>query len=296
MGRLGDPVPPLALQEWINGQPFRIQPGTNLYVVVFCTLTQANDLALTSALSALENRYRDQGLMIVAVSSEAPEQLRSFVQSRSREMDFAVAADASAGRSAQIYQQTFGQVMLPRAYLVGKDARLIWYGNPLTDGLGAVVDEVMSGRYDPDTMRSDVLVRQQLEQYVYWARQGDPRVAKIGQMFLRLHAHDAPDLCRLAYEIANEPGIEMRDAGLANAALDRAAQLTSTNAAHIAVIRAELDYQTGHPAEGLSRAKAALESAQTEDARDEVQTAIRDMEMGMAGANTNAAASPAHQP
>ena len=39
-------------------------------------------------------------------------------------------------------------MVLPRAYVVGKDGKVLWMGHPLTGGMGGVVDEIASGRYN----------------------------------------------------------------------------------------------------------------------------------------------------
>jgi hypothetical protein len=32
-GLVGDPAPPLNVDEWIKGQPVQVKPGTNIFVV-----------------------------------------------------------------------------------------------------------------------------------------------------------------------------------------------------------------------------------------------------------------------
>src|ERR1035441_9993751 len=61
IGRIGDPAPPLTVQEWVRGKPVKIQKGTNIYVIVFCTLSRANEMALTN-LNSLQKLYQDKGL------------------------------------------------------------------------------------------------------------------------------------------------------------------------------------------------------------------------------------------
>jgi hypothetical protein len=281
IGQLGDAAPPLFIQEWIKGRPVKIQPGTNIYVLVFCNLTQANEFALTN-LSDLEKAYRDKGLITVAISPEPPEQLKQFIQMRGEDVDFTVAADEVPGRTARSYQETFGQFHLPRAYLVGRDATVLWYGHPLTDDLGEVVDEATSGRYDLQVTRRNVFNRELLEQYVYMARQDDPRSGQIGRVLLNMRTNDAPALCALASKIATDPGLAKRDVTLATAALDRAEQITSTNATDVAVVRSILLFQVGKEEEGLAKARLALAAASGADAKDEVQICIHAMEARLA--------------
>jgi hypothetical protein len=121
-----------------------------------------------------------------------------------------------------------------------------------------------------------------MEQYLALARQDDPRTAKVGRIMLTLRTNDAPALCDLAFQIATAPYIEKRDAALATHALDRAAQLATTNATDIAVDRAILLFQTGKEEEGLAQARKALATAQSEADKSEVKTCIHAMEVRLA--------------
>jgi hypothetical protein len=285
-GNLGDPAPPLTVLEWIKGKPVKIQPGTNFYVLVFCPLSRAGEVALNN-LSSLQQKYRDKGLVTVIISEEAPPQLRTLVQLNGAEMDFTIAADDYAERTLKNYQQAFHQNQLPLAYVISRDGKILWYGHPLTDGMGWVVDDVASGRYNLEQTEKDILSRDQLKEYIALARQKDPQVGPAGQILLGLRTNDAPALCDLAFKIATDPFIEQRDAALATAALDRAAQLSATNTTDIAVDRAILLFQTGQPEAGLAQAQNALTTAQTDDDKRHVQATIRAMQTRLAMAKTN---------
>ncbi len=293
--KLGDPAPPITVKEWIKGNPVQIKAGTNIYVLVFCTLSRANEFAITN-LSSLQKLYGDKGVVVVAISDDPPEQLKEFVQLKGAEINFTVAADDDARKMTASYQQAFKQMMLPRAYVVGKDGTVLWYGHPLRDGLGFVVDEITTGRYNLEQTRKKITASEQMEQYLTLARQDDPRTAKVGRIMLTLRTNDAPALCDLAFQIATAPYIEKRDATLATAALDRAAQLTTTNATEIAVDRAILLFQTGKEEEGLAQARKALTAAQGDDDKREANTCIRAMEARLAAAKASQTNAPAAKP
>jgi peroxiredoxin len=294
-GKIGDPAPPVTVMEWIKGKPVDFRAGTNVYVLVFCTLSRANEFALTN-LADLQKEYQSKGVVVVAISDDSPEQLNDFVQLKGAEINFTVAADDLARRTTTSYQQAFKQVMLPRAYVVGKDGRVLWHGHPLRDGLGLVVDDITSGRYNLEQTQKKITASEQMEKYLALARQDDTKSVKAGRMLLTIRTNDAAGLCDLASKIATDPYIEKRDVALASAALDRAEQLGATNTTDIAVARAILLFQTGKEAEGLARARQALASAQSPEARDEVQVCIHAMEARLAAAKTNQITAPAGQP
>jgi len=284
--KLGDPARPLTVKEWIKGQPVQIKAGTNIYVLVFCTLSRANDFALTN-LSNLQKIYQDKGVVVVAISEEPPEPLKEFVQLKGPEIEFAVAADDDGNRTEVNYLKAFKQVMIPRAFVVGKDGKVLWHGHPLTGGLGEVVDEITSGRFNLEQTQKNIMAREQVEQYLVLARQGDAGSEMAGRMLLTTRTNDAAGLCDLAYQIASDPYIAKRDVALASEALDRAEQLEATNTTDIAVDRAILLFQTGREEEGLARARQALASAQSQAAKNEAQTCVRAMEARLAAAKTN---------
>ena len=293
--KLGDPAPPLTVMEWIKGKPVDFKAGTNIYVLVFCTLSRANEFAITN-LNNLQKIYQNKGVVVVAISSEPVEPLKTFVQLKGAEIDFTVAADDDARKATTSYQQAFKQMMLPRAYVVGKDGKVLWLGHPLRDNLGEVVDEITSGRYNLEQTQKNIIAKEQMEQYLALARQDDPRTAKAGRIMLTLRTNDAPALCNLAFQIASDPYIEKRDVALASEALDRAEQLATTNTTDIAVNRAILLFQTGKQAEGLAKARQALASAQTKEDKEEAQANLRAMEVRLAAAKASQTNAPAGKP
>ncbi len=292
ISQLGDPAPALTVLEWVKGGPVKLQPGTNFYAVVFCTLSRAGELALTN-LTSLQQLYRDKGFVLVVISDDAPDKLKEYVQSKGAAINFAVAADDLARKTTSNFQRTFGQFMLPRAYVVGRDGKVLWLGHPLREGMGQVVDDIATGRYNLEQTKKDVQSKEMMDGYLAMARQDDPRTVKAGHILLRVRTNDAPALCDLAFQIATAPYIQNRDVTLANAALDRAAQLATTNATDIAVDRAILLFQTGKQAEGLALARKAQATAQSDADKSEVATCIRAMETRIAtdkASQTNAPA------
>src|ERR1035437_2774989 len=281
IAKLGDPAPDLAVQAWIKGQPVNFKSGTNIYVLVFCTLSRANEFAITN-LNSLQKMYQDKGVVVVAISAEPPGPVKDFVQLKGAGIDFSVAVDDDARKATVNYQRAYQQMLLPRAYIVGKDGNVLWHGHPLRDNMGLVVDAITSGHYNLEQAQKDVFAKGAMEQYLLMARQEDPRTARAGRIMLTLRTNDAPALCDLAFQIATAPYIEKRDVALATAALDRAAQLTTTNATDIAVDRAILLFQTGKEAEGLAQAKQAVAAAKTEADQNEFKTCIRAMETRLA--------------
>ena len=280
---------------WAIGQPVKIQPGTNIYVLVFCELTRANDFALTN-LSSLQKRYQDKGVIVIAITDEDPRQLKPFTQLKADEISFRVAVDDIPGRTGRSYRQAFGQMERTRAYVVSRDGNVLWYGHPLTEGLGEMVDEIVSGRYSLEHTQKKVTATEEMEQYLMLARTGDTNSVLAGRALLSIRTNDAAGLCDLASQIATDPYIQDRDATLANKALDRAEQLGATNTTDIAVDRAILLFQSGKQEDGLAKAIQALNSARSENEKNEAKVCIHAMEVRLAAAKENPISAPVNQP
>jgi hypothetical protein len=247
-------------------------------------------MALTN-LNGLQEKYRGQGLIVAAISDESPMQLKDFVRARGAEINFSVAADDLARKTTAAYQNTFKQSLMPRAYLVGKDGRVLWIGHPLRDGVAEVVDGVFAGQYNLEQTEKEVLAREQLDGYLGLARQNDARTRKAGIVMLVVRTNDAAGLCEFASRIATDEFIEHRDFAVARRALERSEQISATNVTDIAVTRAILTYQEGKIEDALAQARQALAGAHTEADKEEVNICIRAME-----ARRASAAAPANAP
>jgi hypothetical protein len=295
VSKLGDVAPPVTVMEWIKGQPVDFKTGTNFYVLVFCSLSRANDFALTN-LTLLQKRYRDKGLITVAISDDAPEALKELVQSKGAGIDFNVAADIAPGRTRDNYQRAFKQFKLPLAFIVSKDGKVLWHGHPLNNGMGYVVEDIVNDRYNLELAQKKVIATEQMEGYLALVRTGDPKGARVGQVLLTARTNDAGALCELASKIATDPYIPNRDVALATSALDRAAPISTTNTTDIALNRAILLFQTGKREEALASAKTTLAAAKTPGEKEVGQICVQAMDSALSAAKTNQTPGPAGKP
>jgi hypothetical protein len=291
--KLGDPAPPLTVREWIKDRPAATKPRTNIYVLVFGSLCRASDFALTN-LSHLQRKYRDKGVLAVAISDEPAEQLKAFVQLKGSNIEYAVAADNNR-KTTSAYLRAFQQLKLPRAFVVGYDGKVLWYGHPM-GGLDQIVDKITSGQYDFGQTERNLAETEDLETYLALASKDAAQAQAVGRKLLSLRTNNAAGLCDLAFRIAVDPFLEKRDVALANAALDRALQLSPTNAASVAVNRAILLFQTGRQAEGLDRLRQAQAAAQSQEDLELIRSNLRAMELQLAAQKASQTNAPARKP
>ena len=259
---LGDPAPELVVKEWILGGPVAIKPGTNIYVVVIWDTRISEGKEMFERLNELQQKYRDQGVVIVAVSDEAPDQIRNFVRKPEMHFDCAIGAD-TARRTAMAYMLGFKLQTIPRAFVVGKDAKLLWQGNPMM-GLDVMLGQVVSGKFDLEHAKRTDKFRHDVEAYRMLAHRGDPRARAAGESLLANWTNNVRYLCDFAYFIINDPNTSRRDFALADHALLLAEKASSTNTT-LRLLTTRVAYLTeiGETNQALGMIKAAMDAAPT---------------------------------
>lgn len=283
--QLGEPAPPLMVKEWIKGKPVEVKAGTNIIVVdIFTTSSLACRASITN-LNEAQKRFQGQGLVVVGVSEESPDQIRKFLQQEGAKIEYAIAADDQRQTSLK-YMMPVHQRGVPCAFVVGKDGRLLWYGNPLYD-LDKVLDQIITGHYDVEQAARIDLARNQMRQYLAVAHTGDPRVRTAGLRLLAARTNNVALLCDLAFQISTAPGIAKRDFALADAALNQAEKVAPTNSTRVAVTRAVLLFESGRKGEGLALARQTIASARDPKEKANAEACLRTMEARFEAAKTN---------
>jgi hypothetical protein len=278
-GQVGEPAAPVIVSEWIKGGPVEVKPGTNVFVVeIFASSSLASQACITN-LNAVQKRFKDQGVVVLAVSEEPADRLREFLERGGAKIEYAVAADkrrhTSLGFMMPVLQQG-----IPCAFIVGKDGKVLWHGHPEA-GLNKALEEILLGTYNLKAAVESDKARKQLVEYLQFAQKHDPRTKAAGQMLLAAWTNNVALLCDLASHIATTPKMRIRDVELANAALDQAEKLCPTNTTRAATIRAILLFETGDKQEALARAREAIAAAKDPLDKTNAIICLRSMERRM---------------
>ena len=85
--QLGDPAAPLAIKEWIKGNPVNVKDGKNIYVVEFWATWCPPCRRSIPHLTEIQKKFKDKGVVVVGISDEAPATVKPFVQKMAGEMD-----------------------------------------------------------------------------------------------------------------------------------------------------------------------------------------------------------------
>lgn len=157
---IGDPAPVLSPAKWIKGNAIPSFQKGHVYVVEFwatwCGPCKANIPRLTQ----LAKKYKDTVEVIGVDVWESPDptiktlpKVVAFVHAQGARMDYHIAADAPDSRIANAWLKAAGEGGIPTAFIIGKDGRIAWIGNPAL-GLETVLPQVIAGQFDMAAARA----------------------------------------------------------------------------------------------------------------------------------------------
>jgi thiol-disulfide isomerase/thioredoxin len=156
---LGDPAPAIQVAEWVQGTPVaRFEPG-KVYVVEFWATWCGPCKYAIPHLNELAIQYAGQVQFIGVsvwerISEQEPYRVPKFVKQMGDKMTYTVAADQIApsdesGPMARTWMEAAGQMGIPTAFIVNREGRIAWIGNPL-GGIDGALADVVAGKWDLD--------------------------------------------------------------------------------------------------------------------------------------------------
>lgn len=252
---IGDKAPSLKVQKWLSGDAVAPEApdGKTVYVISFIDVRHPDVRRLAPALNKMSERHKAAGLVAVAMLSDEPQPIANFIAAW--KPVFRVALDRD-----QKTESTYGAsaMSLPYTYVVGKDGVILWAGRSVV-GLVDAVDRIMTGKYSLEKARPMAQLRLELQKAVQ-DEDGERMLKALDQLIkvepdiyehisakvdvLRFRGDmegiralrkgalknlaGSPDaLNRLAWDLATESDLLLRDPVTALAAAQEAARLTN---------------------------------------------------------------------
>lgn len=142
--RVGDPAPGLVVSAWVQGGPDANGGAFNtLTVLVFWATYCPPCRDALPVLSALQQKYADKGVRILCVGGESRKTTEMYIRTASPPLRQSFALD-NQWITHKRYLDGLGVVGIPYAVIVGRDGRIAWHGNPLTDGIEGKIRDLLA--------------------------------------------------------------------------------------------------------------------------------------------------------
>jgi thiol-disulfide isomerase/thioredoxin len=293
---LGDPAPPLKVKEWVKGKPVDLKAGKgkNIYVIEFWATWCLPCIKGMPHLTELQEKYKDKGLVIVSVTAEDRRQdlpkVKEFVKDNDSKMGYVVAYDDGRA-TTEAYRGAFDINTIPHAFVIDKQGRLAWHGNPNGPGMETALEELLAGKYDLEKakkadaearaiLRNRAKARELMTSYFEAVSESEDAEAanKLAKELMPLIEKDPMSLNELSWDILTRKDVLHRDLELALRAAKIAVKLTEEKDAAILDTYARALWDTGEKEKALEYQRKAVRVCDDDRTKADLEKVLKEYE------------------
>lgn len=139
---LGDPAPELKIDQWVKGEPVKVN-GDGIYVVEFWATWCGPCKISIPHLTEMQKQFKN--VSFVGITDEKEPVVKKFVAQMGDKMAYRVAIDEDHETSKN-YMEAFHENGIPHAFVV-QNKKIVWHGHPM-DHLEETLEEITAGKYD----------------------------------------------------------------------------------------------------------------------------------------------------
>lgn len=151
---VGDSAPPLAVKEFVKGEPVKELAKGKVYVVEFWATWCGPCIKAIPHVTELQAKHKDVVFIGVDVMESADDEVRAFVKKMGDKMNYRVAIDKpdpaadnpDSGVMARTWLEASHQQGIPCSMIVDAAGKLAWIGHPME--LDEPLEKVIAGKWD----------------------------------------------------------------------------------------------------------------------------------------------------
>jgi len=263
--KIGDPAAPLRVAQWIKHDPVDLAAGKGktVYVVEFWATWCGPCVQSIPHLTALQAKFKDQGVVVVGISDEKPKAAQPFVEKMGGKMEYTVGLD-DKGQTNKAYMDAYHQNGIPTAFVIDKTGAVVWVGYPT--GADKVVEQVLAGTFvpkplpEPEAADEDDADDSPSDAYFKAAsrRSGQAEAVEAGKKVLSQEGGDPEKLHKFAWKILTDESLCHHDYPLALRAARQAFEKSTDPKYNILDTLARALFLTGQTNDAVAMQQKAI--------------------------------------
>ena len=150
---VGDAAPKIEVKEFVKGEPVKEFKKGQIYVVEFWATWSGPCRESIPHLTALAKKHKDITFIGVSAFERDASLVKPFVARMGDKMDYRVAMDdvpvggpGQSGKMAQNWMEAARQNFIPTAFVIDKDTKIVWIGQPMD--MEKPLDLIEAGKWD----------------------------------------------------------------------------------------------------------------------------------------------------